>query len=281
MALSPACQSYAGPFHNDEHTDMAKFEDYCNSYKHLHMQRNDGILEVTLHSNGGELVWGAVPHRECGAAFGDIAADPGNRVVILTGSGSEFIAQESISHPGITAPVWERVLVHAQRLIYNHLEIRVPMIAAINGPATIHAELGLLCDIVLASDDAMFQDAPHYGEGLVPGDSVQVLWPLLLGMNRGRYFLLTGQQLDAAQALALGVVSEVMPRAALMERARWHARKLLKQPPMTVTYARLAITHELKRLMRDHLDYGLLLEGLAATEYFPGKLPHHAGEAQE
>ena len=62
---------------------------------------------------------------------------------------------------------------------------------------------GLLCDIVLASDDAVFQDAPHYPEGLVPGDGVHVLWPLLLGMNRGRYFLLTGEKLSAKQALCL------------------------------------------------------------------------------
>ena len=253
---------------------MARFEEYRDKYKHLRLERNDGILEVMLHSDGGPVVWGAGPHSECGAAFGEIAADPGNRVVIFTGAESEFIAREKISHPGVTAPVWERVFVHGQRLIYNHLEIRVPMIAAINGPATIHAELGLLCDIVLASDDAVFQDAPHYPEGLVPGDGVHVLWPLLLGMNRGRYFLLTGEKLSAKQALDLGVVSEIMPRDKLMDRAREHARALLKQPPMTVTYARLAITHELKRLMRDHLDYGFLLEGLAATEYFPGKEPH-------
>jgi enoyl-CoA hydratase/carnithine racemase len=252
---------------------MARFEDYCNRFRHHKLQRSDGILEVRMHSDDGPVVWGPGPHRECGLAFGEIAADPGNKVVILTGTAAEFIAREEIGHPAMRAPVWERVMVHARRLIHNHLEIRVPMIAAINGPATIHAELGLLCDIVLAADDAVFRDAPHYPEGLVPGDGVHVLWPLLLGMNRGRYFLLTGQTLDARQALDLGVVGEVMPRGDLLARAHEHARRLLAQPPLTVTYARLAITHELKRLMREHLDYGLLLEGLAATEYFPGGEP--------
>ena len=62
----------------DLRTLMARFEEYRDKYRHLRMQRNDGILEVMLHSDDGPVVWGAGPHRECGAAFGDIAADPGS-----------------------------------------------------------------------------------------------------------------------------------------------------------------------------------------------------------
>ena len=78
------------------------------------------------------------------------------------------------------------------------------MIAAVNGPALIHAELAVLCDIVIASENAEFQDAPHFPNGVVPGDGVHVVWPLVLGANRGRYFLLTGQKLRAKQALDSG-----------------------------------------------------------------------------
>ena len=93
------------------------------------------------------------------------------------------------------------------------------MIAAVNGPALIHADLALLCDIVLASDTAEFQDLPHFPSGLVPGNGVHVIWPLLLGTSRGRYFLLKEQKLTAREALSLGIVHELMPPQELLARA--------------------------------------------------------------
>src|SRR5581483_6519380 len=97
-------------------------------------------------------------------------------------------------------------------------EMDVPVVCALNGPAQAHSELAVLSDIVIAADHAYFQDLPHAPMGMVPGDGIQLIWPLLVGFNRARYFLLTGQKIDADEALRLGVVGEVLPAHQVLER---------------------------------------------------------------
>ena len=244
---------------------MIKFDDYREKYSHIRMERQGGILQITFHTEGSALKWSGPSHEQLGYAFADIARDQENRVVIMTGTGDAFCAEIDMSGIGrITPEMWDHVYKDGKHLLMNLLDIEVPVIAAVNGPALIHAEVAVLSDIVIASENAEFQDAPHFPNGLVPGDGVHIVWPLVLGVNRGRYFLLTGQKLSAREAQTLGVVSEVVPRERLLSRAREIAEEIVKRPTLATRYARVALTQQLKRAMLDNLGYGLALEGLGA-----------------
>jgi enoyl-CoA hydratase/carnithine racemase len=124
----------------------------------------------------------------------------------------------------------------------------------------------LLCDIVIATEDAYFQDAPHPALGIVPGDGLHILWPEVIGEIRGRYFLLTSQKLSAAQAKDYGAVNEVVSPEALLPRAWELARQLSKQSPLTLRYTTMALSTRFRRRLQEGLSYGLALEGISAAE---------------
>jgi len=231
---------------------MSSFEEYANKYQTARMERRNGILQVTLHTEGQSLRWGFLPHGELPEAFHDIGADRENRVVILTGTGAEFSGPRAT--PGTSSfpsrPSIERIdRIHweGRHLLMNLLNIEVPVISAINGPAWRHSEIPLLCDIVLA-------------------DGMYIVYPLLLGMNRGRYYLMTGQTLDAAEAHRLGLVAEVLPPDKLIARAWELAEDLTRKPTLLLRYTRLLFTEYLRRQMHDLLGYGLAMESLALFE---------------
>lgn len=244
-------------------------DEYASKYSHIDFEREDGILTMALHSDGEDLVWGFSPHEELGYCFADVGADPENEVIILTGTGDTFINRGDLAGTEVDPKLMSHVMQEGRRLLKNLLDIPMPMIAAINGPATRHAELGVLCDIVLAADEAEFQDSGHLPVGKLPGDGVHIVWPMLLGMNRGRYFLLTGETLSAQEAQDLGVVNEVMPREELLPRAHELARRIKERPQLAVRLTREAVLQHLKSRMQNELGYGLALAGLAAVDHWP------------
>lgn len=250
---------------------MTQLSDYAERYHGIRFVRGvDGILEVTLHTRGGPALWGTSLtslHTELGEAFLDIARDRENRVIIITGTGDSFIAAsdpDERAHEPSLAAMWPRIYDEGVALLQNLLAIPVPVIAAVNGPALIHAEIAVLSDIVLAAEHAEFADLAHVpGGGAVPGDGVHTIWPMLLGPNRGRYFLLTGERIGAEEAKRLGVVGEVLAPEALMPRARELAAQLAKLPLQMLRYTRSLLTHQLRRRMLDELGSGLAHEALA------------------
>jgi len=243
------------------------FETYRDRYENVRMKREDGILEVALHTRGEPLEFNGFVHEALAQAFRDIGDDRDNHVVILTGTGDEFCTRISPDGFDFFTPTgYDKIRREGTKMLENILDIEVPMIAAVNGPVTVHSEYALLCDIVLAAEDAYFQDAPHPAFGIVPGDGLHVVWPEVIGEIRGRYFLLSDQKLSAVEAKAYGAVNEVVHREALLPRAWELARYLKKQSPLTLRYTRMALSTRFRRRLQESLSYGLALEGISAAQ---------------
>ncbi|OCI90883.1 crotonase [Agrobacterium sp. 13-626] len=247
------------------------FDQYADKYQSIKMRREDGILEVRLHTNDGPLKWGRLPHAELEEAFLNIGRDRENQVVILTGTGDQFSGprvEDSSTNRAYhrhSAEDWAELGWESKGLLNNLLGIEVPMIAAVNGPAVRHPELPIMCDIVLAAPEAEFQDSAHYQGGLVPGDGVHVVFSMVIGLNRARYFLMTGQVIGSEEAKSVGLINEIVPSVNLLDRAWEHARQLLRQPAINRRFARVLVTEQLRRQIQELLPYGLALEALAAA----------------
>jgi enoyl-CoA hydratase/carnithine racemase len=252
---------------------ILKFDDYAKSYRFIRLERRDGILQMTLHTDGGPLRWGLDAQAEMARALAEIGGDRDNRIIILTGTGNEFSGPrldpdgEFFHGAKLTPAGIDQVFVNARRLVYAHLAIEVPIIAAVNGPAMRHADLALMCDIVLASDDASFEDTAHFHHGsIAPGDGINVVYTMLLGLNRARYLMLTGQVLGVREAKEMGLVAEVLPRDKLLARAWELAQQLAKKSDMLLRYTRAVLTHPLKKQMDDELPHSLAMEALSTLD---------------
>jgi enoyl-CoA hydratase/carnithine racemase len=176
---------------------------------------------------------------------------------------------ESITTDGFdffTPRGYDKIYRQGKKVLMNILDIEAPLIAAVNGPARLHSEYILLADIVLATPATVFQDKPHFELGIVPGDGVHLLWQEVIGSVRGRYFILTRQELDAETAKQWGAVNEIVPADRLLPRAREIAAELAKLPPLTTRYTRIALTQKLRRIIEEGVGYGLALEGISAAD---------------
>src|SRR5438876_1202791 len=243
--------------------------DYFAAYRSLKLTRDsEGVLVAEFHSNDGPCTFTAQDHTEFVDAFYRIAQDRANKIVILTGAGGEFIPYIDFSSFGNVADpgVWSRVHDEGVQLLENIANIRVPVIAAIEGRAHVHSEYALLASVIVAAEGATFHDAPHFAGGIVPGDGIFTTWSYRAGAGRTEAFLLNPQPLSARTVYEWGVVAEVVPNGKALSRARELADLYLKAPEVTRRNTRVHFIHPLKERIVREVGYGLSLEGASAAD---------------
>src|SRR6201998_2978832 len=141
---------------------------YFTAYRSVKLARDaQGVLVVEFHTNGGPLTFTAPDHTEFVDAFYRISQDRGNKIVIWTGAGGEFIPGIDFSSFGNVADpdVWSQVHDEGVQILENLANIRVPVVAAIEGRAHIHSEYALLANVIVAAENATFTDLPHFAGG--------------------------------------------------------------------------------------------------------------------
>ncbi|MGE3690813.1 MAG: crotonase/enoyl-CoA hydratase family protein [Novosphingobium sp.] len=230
----------------------------------------DGIAAITL--NLPELRNPISDPELIEALLGTLGAmegDPKVRVAILTGAGPGFSAGGNLktmkpdlgplnaSLPAHTRGNYKRGI---QKLPLAFAALEVPVIAAVNGPAIgAGLDLACMCDLRIAGESAKFAES-FVKLGLIPGDGGAWLLQRIVGFSKAAELTLTGETIDAAEALRIGLVSQVAPDAQLLEAARTMAARIACNPPHAVRMA--------KRLLWDaqRLDLGPVLEMSAAMQ---------------
>jgi len=263
---------------------QAKEPGYFAAYRSLKFTRDgQGVLIVEFHTKGGPLTFTAQDHTDFVEAFYRIAQDRENKIVILTGAGGEFIPRIDFSSFGNVADpaVWSQVHDEGAQILENLANIRVPLIAAVEGRAHVHSEYALLASVIVAGEGATFQDLPHFAGGIVPGDGIFTTWSYRAGAGRAEAFLLNPQPLTARTAHEWGVVAEVVPNGKALDRARELASLYLKAPEVTRRNTRAHFIQPLKERIVREVGYGLSLEGASAADLVKAMQTKTAAVAQK
>jgi len=246
-----------------------KKPDYFNAYRSLRLQRDkEGVLTAQFHTNGGPLNFTAKDHTDFVDAFYRISQDRSNKIVILTGAGGQFIPAIDFSSFGNVADpaVWSVVHDEGTQILENIANIRVPVIAAVEGQANVHSEYALMSDVIVAGEGATFNDLPHFAGGIIPGDGIFTTWSYRAGPGRAEAFLLNPQPITSRTAHEWGVVAEVVPDGTALARARELASLYLRVPEVTRRNTRTHFIWPLKERIVREVGYGLSLEGAAAAD---------------
>jgi enoyl-CoA hydratase len=231
--------------------------------------RDEGVLWATLDRPERRNAISPEMHDELTPLFRSIAEDREVRVAVLTGAGDKaFCAGADFGgmQDNLEGQTYEdgfpELMIGSAALVRAQLAVPQPMIAAINGDAIgLGATMALFCDIPLMAAEARLSD-PHVKAGLVAGDGGAILWPMLMGLNRGKEFLLTGDMMGAEEAHGLGLVNHVYPRSELDAAAGELARRLAEGPQVAIQFNKRLANAELVDRVNRVIDASLAMEAI-------------------
>jgi len=227
----------------------------------------EGILRITLRNPGKLNAVGDEAHRHLAAIWQTVDRDPETRVVVVRGADGAFSAGGDLDLVENIARDWEtrvRVFHEARDLVYNIVNCRKPIVAAIDGPAVgAGLAVALLADISIAAPTARIVDG-HTRLGIAAGDHAVIVWPLLCGLAKAKYHLLLCEPVDGEEAERIGLVSLCVPADELEERALDVARRLAAGSQAAISHTKLALNNWL-RAAGPAFDASLALEFLDMT----------------
>ncbi|HEU4849308.1 MAG TPA: enoyl-CoA hydratase/isomerase family protein [Terrimesophilobacter sp.] len=239
-----------------------KFDEYKETFKDFFelTRREDGVLLAKAHTLGGPVQLSVQNHRALGQFLKTVGADPENELLIITGSGDEFMMDSDPTGFELEAAdneYWAYEYAYKDGRInvssmVNDLEI--PTIGIFNGSG-FHSEILLMCDITLMSETARIYDL-HLGISSVPGDGIHSAFIELLGVKRAAYALLTGESFDAKTALDYGLVNEILPQDELIARAYKLADHIMSQHRTVRRLSTQIVRRPWKKRIVDDLDGG-------------------------
>jgi enoyl-CoA hydratase/carnithine racemase len=228
------------------------------------MVRADGPVRVLTLDRADSLnAFTEDLHEQFVDVWADVEADEDCRAVVLTGAGRTFSAggsYEDFEGRRVDPARRRRSLRLARRLADEMIEVAVPVVAAVNGPAVgLGCTVATLCDIVFIAEDAWLADT-HVSVALVAGDGGAVSWPAHTSLLRAKQYLLTGDRLGAAEAVSIGLANFVVPADRLLDEATAYAHRLAALPAQAVQETKAVLNQHLRANAVRALGYGLATE---------------------
>ncbi len=239
-----------------------------NQYKRLLLENKGGVLTIMLSSPKRRNAVDGVMHEELPRALRAAAADPSVAVIVLTGdpAGGAFCAGGDIHwvrDASQTGEGFAKILREGVEVLRAIVDAPQPVISMINGAAVgLGATLALFADVSFMDEAAKISD-PHVGIGVAAGDGGAVIWPLLIGPNRAKEFLMTGDALTGAEAASIGLINHAVPARDLNSRTYAFAERMLTGPRLAIEFTKRSVNLYLRMILNQVIDASVSLEGIS------------------